>query len=123
MSPKKETHTGTNKEINAADQQRKRTEKNSGKNIKADFIGKSFLTFEEIETSPGKNRMQAGGNAEKKLCRSVEPATRKNRCPMKNLRLIKISNAASKIYVNGFIAKLKKYLFRILFIVFFPWRE
>lgn len=123
ISPKKETQTGTKTESNVAKQQIKKTEKNSGKNIKTDFKGKSFFTFEEIEISPGKNKMQAGGNAEKKLCKSVEPAPRKNCCPTKNLRLMKIPNAAIKIYVNGFIAKLKKYLFKIYFIVIFPWRE
>ncbi|WP_276752251.1 hypothetical protein, partial [Treponema succinifaciens] len=65
----------------------------------------------------------AGGNAEKKLCKSVEPAPRKNCCPTKNLRLMKIPNAETKMYVNGFIAKLKKYLFKIDFIVIFPWQE
>lgn len=123
MSPKKETHTGTKIERNVAKQQIKKTERNSGKNTKIDFKGKSFFTFEEIETSTGKNKMQAGGNAEKKLCKSVEPAPRKNCCPIKNLRLTKISNAATKMYVNGFIAKLKKYLFKIDFIVIFPWRK
>lgn len=123
MSPKKETHTGTKIERNVAKQQIKKTERNSGKNTKIDFKGKSFFTFEETETSTGKNKMQAGGNAEKKLCKSVEPAPRKNCCPIKNLRFTKISNAATKMYVNGFIAKLKKYLFKIDFIVIFPWRK
>ena len=65
MSPKKETHTGTKIERNVAKQQIKKTERNSGKNTKIDFKGKSFFTFEETETSTGKNKMQAGGNAEK----------------------------------------------------------
>ena len=123
ISPKKETQTGARPERNIAKQQRRKTERNSGRNIKTDFKVKSFFTFEEIEISPGKNKMQAGGNAEKKLCKSVEPAPRKNCCPTKNLRLMKIPNAETKMYVNGFIAKLKKYLFKIDFIVIFPWQE
>jgi hypothetical protein len=118
-SPKNKTHNGTKTVRSETKMQAKKMHENFGRGKKIGLTGKfSSPRIFTDDAARGRNRIDAGGNAEKKSRRSVEFFKSKKRLKTKKSRTTNATKKNDAHKKNGFVFMQKKYLFKIDFTFF-----